>query len=410
MSDDKKQDDDEDLMSDFKDLFPEEGEEEASSDDATGANSDGSEALDELDAMLDDFEQNFDAAGGDSAQDEPVADDGADAPVLTDEVSGEAMSGGTDEERQLELDKDDLDLAMSEAPEDEVFDDAWGDEESSPESKSEPEPEFEPQEVEPAEAESDDKPVSTAQPESDHDPLSEVAEIAAGNAASSTALRQSESGGGMSRGMVWSVIAVMLVSLGVSGFAAWLALGVGGRLDKMDNTLKQLEAQLPAAGKGDTAAVSAMRTELRTLAARVNELAVVIEGPMSHLRESNEGALADIEQRLRKLEGGAPVAAAKPLVEKKPVAEKKSEVKPAAATKGGWAINLISLSDEKDADAELKRLKNLGVRAEKQRAVKDGKTWYRLQVRGFTSYEGAKAYIETVEKKAGVKNAWVAKD
>lgn len=136
---------------------------------------------------------------------------------------------------------------------------------------------------------------------------------------------------------------------------------------------------------------------------------------MSHLSESNEGTLADIEKRLARLEQGAGQAEARPrpLVEKKPV----SKVEPVAAaatpkkaTGGGWAINLISLTSEQDADKELKHLLNLGVRAEKQRAVKDGKVWYRLRVPGFASYEGAKAYIDTVEKKTGVKNAWVAKE
>jgi cell division septation protein DedD len=206
--------------------------------------------------------------------------------------------------------------------------------------------------------------------------------------------------------MLWSIIAVMLVALGLSATAAWLAFSSSHELQQLSASVDALQERLNSSSARDP-----MRTELRTLGARVNELAVVIEGPMSHLRESNEGALADIEQRLSKLENSA--VATKPLVSKptpkSPVAAA-PRTKSVAASSQGWAINLISLTSEKDADEELARLHKLGVRAEKQKALKDGKVWYRLRVPGFTSYEGAKAYVDTVEKKAGVKNAWVAKE
>ncbi|MGM0595194.1 MAG: SPOR domain-containing protein, partial [Pseudomonadota bacterium] len=221
--------------------------------------------------------------------------------------------------------------------------------------------------------------------------------------------------------LLWGMAAVAGVALLLSAAAFWLALGSG---EGNGGTAKSERN-----GGASEAALHAVRTELRTLAARVNELAVIIEGPMSHLRESNEGTLVEIEQRLAQLEQQlsqnpqsepqGQAAQAEPSQEKgeqQPVASKEEapakaqETVDTAAASDGWAINLVSLSSESDANAELKRLRQLGVEAQMRRAQRNGQTWYRLRVAGFDNYEQAKAYIDTVEKRAGVKGAWVAEE
>jgi cell division septation protein DedD len=162
-----------------------------------------------------------------------------------------------------------------------------------------------------------------------------------------------------------------------------------------------------------TSGEAQLRREVQLLAARVSELSVLIEGPLSHLRQSNEETLAALEARLAKLEQGAVPAGkapAAPSLVKKAPAKRAAEPPPAATAEPGWVINLVSLRSKSDAEAEMQRLRRAGVRVELQRAVRDGTTWYRLRVPGFTSYEGAKAYIGSVEKQAGVRNAWVSKE
>lgn len=393
MSDADNRDDEEDLMSDFKDLFSEDEEaaqspQPAGADDTKGTD----EALDELDAFLDDFEKGL------SPEQENQGEELA--PPEEPQAATESATGDTGNRNELELDREELDLAMSQAGDGEVFDDHWGEDDAEVENVNLA---VEPQATD-SEAEQEGK-VSTAQPEAD--PLAEVAALAASApvaATASNAGRSAQPGGTMLR----SVIAVMLVALGLSATAAWLAFSTSSKVDQLAQSVQALQKKNSPV-KGSASALSAMHTELRTLGARVNELAVVIEGPMSHLQQSNEGVLSDIERRLSQLEkgvSGRPNASQqKPVPAAPPSAPVKRD-----STKGGWAINLISLSSEKDADAELSHLRSLGVRVEKQRVVSDGKTWYRLRVPGFTSYEGAKAYIDTVQKKAGVKNAWVAKE
>jgi cell division septation protein DedD len=386
MSEDKRQDDeleltnesaDEELMSDFKELFPEEEEPEEQA-----GERDASEALEELDAFLDDFEQGVEPA--------------------------EEGPGKEEESAQLELKEDELDLAVSQ-PEDDTSDDENVPSSQEVEALSEPEavPEFEElvTDVEPH-AEPDTAFTARREPEL---PLDESFSAAAG-VAGAAATAEAEQGPAMpsaahGKGLLLLVAGGLGIAVLLSAVALWLGLGVTGRLDGIELRLSQLQQRTVAQPSADTAQ---MRTELQQLAQRVSELAVIIEGPISHLRQSNEESLTALSRRIEHLEQtikGAPVNTR--------AGTTSAPASPGAGSggaKAGWVINLLSLSNQKDAQTEMERLRKAGVRVEVKQAISDGKTWYRLRVPGFATYEGAKAYIDTVEKQAGVKNAWVAKE
>lgn len=204
-------------------------------------------------------------------------------------------------------------------------------------------------------------------------------------------------------GRRWLTSFVVLI---VCAVVLWFGVGTAGRLARVEQQMAELSQRLnhmADARAGD----ESLRAEVAELGARVNDLAVIIEGPFSHLRQSNEESLVALTDRLEKLEKKvAGIAGAE-----SPVVATSGDRRPQAkAEQGGWVINLISLSNEKVAREQLSRLRKAGVRVELQHAQQDGKSWYRLRVPGFNSYEGARAYIETVEKQAGVQNAWVAKE
>jgi cell division septation protein DedD len=203
-----------------------------------------------------------------------------------------------------------------------------------------------------------------------------------------------------------------------------LSLGQRGAID---------ESALPNSNMlSESLAIERLRMDIATLATRVNELAMIIEGPISHLRQSSEDGLGAIEQRLASLEAaqqtGHAVAPAStpsqaapsssPRLVSGPQGEAASVPKaftPAPSTteasrSGGWSINLVSLSNEQDARIEMTRLRQLGIRVEMQEAQRDGRTWYRLQVPGFDSREGARAYIATIQQQTGINNAWVMRE
>jgi hypothetical protein len=204
-------------------------------------------------------------------------------------------------------------------------------------------------------------------------------------------------------------VRVVLLIVSLSAVALWFGLNTAGRLARVEQGLAQLSQRAGAeqARVGDD---DLLQAQMRDLAARVNDLAVIIEGPFSHLRQSNEESLSSLTQRLERLEREAVARSGAPLPVTASATQSGVTVPSATTAEGGWVINLISLSSEKDAREQMLRLRKAGVRVEMQHAQHDGKSWYRLRVPGFTNYEGARAYIETVEKQAGVENAWVAKE
>jgi len=236
---------------------------------------------------------------------------------------------------------------------------------------------------------------------------------------SSAAPGASPAPSGLSRGQLIGGGALLGVSLLLSLAAVWMAMGLGSQIETLNRSVSGLQQRLlKLTRRGDLAEPSQLGEQLNSLGERVDELAVIVEGPLSHLRESNRQALQALGMRLGRLEQGqktipmgvaagdnTPTTATPSAGKAEPVG-----VENGAAEKGGWVINLLSVTSAKSANEELARLRKMGIRADKQTVSKEGRSWYRLRVTGFDSYEGAKAYIETVEKQAGFNSAWVAKE
>ena len=179
---------------------------------------------------------------------------------------------------------------------------------------------------------------------------------------------------------------------------------------------QQLQEQSRRGGMGSQAQIE---EELSALMQRVNVLAQMLEGAQAEQPDGENSGLQALTQRLERLEQSQGV----PLVTKALMASDKGDkeapgvtAKPkprsepkVVAPKEGWVINLLTVSSAKTAQEELARMRKLGIRADSQEISKGSKTLYRLRVAGFDSYEGAKAYIDTVERQTGFKKAWVAK-
>jgi len=139
--------------------------------------------------------------------------------------------------------------------------------------------------------------------------------------------------------------------------------------------------------------------------------------------------LADIQQRLGKVErrltgtptiqAAAPLgtsntpvkteAPAKPAPVKPAVITPKTPVNSASATDTVWVVNLSSHAKENRATSEQARLSKLGLNAEVHTAQIKGRTWYRVQIIGFTSKDEAKAKLKDVQQRSGVNGAWIGK-
>lgn len=388
---------DEELMSDFKDLFPEDEAETGAGEAAASEPAD--ESLDELDAFLDDFEQNLDIP--DTAEATPAAPR-ASGDALELDKSALDLDVGLDGEifsEEVTLDETEL-VAESVAPEEElVIDSAEEDDLLNLDAMMD---------------EAEELVFETPAPEVIATAATAVA-VAAAPAPAAAPIISPPPAPALSKAQLIGGAALLASSLLLSLAALWMTMGQSSQIDTLNQNVSELQQRVLAQSRRGTLAPQAQLGEqLNRLGERVNELAVIVEGPVGHLRESNQQALLALGMRLDRLEGGQ-VLAAQPTATAAASSTNALVSKPEAAAattakKKGWVINLLSVTSAKTATGELSRLRKLGVRADKQAVNKDGKTWYRLRVTGFDSYEGAKAYIDTVQQQTGFKSAWVAKE
>ncbi len=207
-----------------------------------------------------------------------------------------------------------------------------------------------------------------------------------------------------------------VVAAGIIGLTALvLSLVALMRQPEVDERL-ETKAQTVTQAAPDTMQDEAarLRMEFRQLTEKVNELSVMMDGPVSYLSERNEAAMAVIETRLARLEGRLAIEpGAETAVTPTQAAEADeaaaSESMPAAGS-GRWVINLTSFGNEGVADQEVQRLLDAGIPVEKQRAVSDGKVWYRLRITGLPTYERAKAYIVELKGQADTSSAWISSE
>jgi hypothetical protein len=208
----------------------------------------------------------------------------------------------------------------------------------------------------------------------------------------------------LDRKFTLGLLLLAIIALAVGGGGFWMALGLSSEVETLNTSLASLKQAQQNDGQ-ENQELAMLRSDLQRAELRLNEMAVIIEGPMSHLEERSKEDINGINERLARIEGEVTklrkvgVSAAKPVAKAAP-----------AASTGGWLVNLVSLTSSLEADKQVKQLKSLGVDAIKRSATIDGKTWYRLQVVGFGSKQEARAYADKVATKTGMKNAWVGKE
>ena len=200
--------------------------------------------------------------------------------------------------------------------------------------------------------------------------------------------------------------------LGLLGIAAGLGAGyyvylLQGKLAVLDQRV-EATVQAPPPAEGAPA-------EVTRLHSRIEEVATLIE-ESSHMHDSSGEEIDSLKSRIAKMEeeiGGLRDNAADrgPATEVQipsPASAARISSAP-AASKGSWAVNLESHTSEKAAAAAVIRLRGQGINAEKYAHIKDGTTWYRIRVPGFSSSAEARAYAENVLVKAGFSQAWIGR-
>ncbi len=82
---------------------------------------------------------------------------------------------------------------------------------------------------------------------------------------------------------------------------------------------------------------------------------------------------------------------------------------PVETAPGRWIVTLASFPDQPSADAQAARLRVAGYTAEVAEAQVKGKTWYRVQLRGFPTSDLAKQTAAELAERQGFKDAWISR-
>ena len=397
---------------------------------------------DNLDSLLDGLEEQVEEITANDSTDEEELDS------LLDEMIEEVKPG---EERELDLDNNELELSVdndSEVPDESgsenVLEDliSTGEESGADPSVDSNRPDDSAEESSlddlismEEEAFSGDEqnmgaaataaPASVATPPTDEEPV-EPAEPATTDSPSveESSSREIVEKSPSKIGAI-AVYLLLFITLAVAGGSLWMTLQAQQAVDKNGVRLSKLQKQQDLAlsdlGTPYNPLIEQNSSAIRDLDLRLNELSKMVEGPLSHM-DANTGAesIGRLEERLQQLEQKMTqqLAELKEELAKRPtvvasttspplMVKSQSNSKPAAKL---WVLNLLSLASRKGASDTVKRLQKAGVDASRTRFIaKDGKTWYRVRVIGFSSYAKAKSYAKEMPKVKGIRKnqTWV---
>ncbi len=221
-----------------------------------------------------------------------------------------------------------------------------------------------------------------------------------------------------------AALAMSTVALLISIGAGWAAFGPRDDAATTDPALSSVMTEIAGLKRRMTELSALARQpapDMGALDQRMEELQQTVNALEAKLSATPEAAAA----------GGVsgPVAPAEPAAPVKPVAAVKpaaanseTAASPMAPADGKapagevarkaptqtWLVNLVSFSVRKGAEAAQKRAKAQGIDTRIVVAQHGGRTWYRLAVGGFGSADAARAYVAGEARKAGYPKAWIA--
>ncbi len=217
-----------------------------------------------------------------------------------------------------------------------------------------------------------------------------------------------------------NIYLLLIAALGVGGASLWLTLQSQQTIVRQSTTIDKLQKEQKKEARSvlDDAPynpiVAPNSSSISDLDQRLNDLSKMVEGPLSQINATTSKESIDkLKGRLQQIEQS--LGSLKDELTKRPPVVAATTPPPIAKTINGdtptvkiWAINLLSLSSSKGANDAVKRLQMAGIDASSSRFVaKDGKTWYRVSIAGFNSREEANAYARMMPIIEGNGQHWI---
>ncbi len=197
-----------------------------------------------------------------------------------------------------------------------------------------------------------------------------------------------------------TVLPVILALLGIAagGFGAWMAFDASSSISDLQSQIRELQA---------AKASSADKQTLANLQQRLTKVERRLTGTPTVEAASPLGTTGPVAEDVS-LKKKSETPKIKVITPKTPIASTKQAAETAPVT-GDWVVNLSSHIKKSTAVLEKSRLQKLGLNAEVHTATIKGKTWYRVQVVGYSSKEAAKKALKDVQQRSGIKEAWIGK-
>jgi len=224
-----------------------------------------------------------------------------------------------------------------------------------------------------------------------------------------------------SRSRPVSVVA-MIVGVGIAAVLLWMNLSLSSHVSKLEESIVTLQKSL--GGEAPSNKLAEVNSQLDKLTQLLSDHLdtrsagkEMAQNPSAVLPSSNK-------------EGPAPQDTSSPAADR-PIQATPADTVPTVATdqaknkralpapistpdatqtkpaSGNWVVNLASVSSAESADREVARLGKMDIKAEVSRAESKGKTWYRIQVPGYGSYDEAINARPALEEKLGISGTWV---
>ena len=222
---------------------------------------------------------------------------------------------------------------------------------------------------------------------------------------------------------------LVLIGIGLSGGALWMAMGASQAVVQADGKLNEIKQQIDTTANRDPR-VNNIRQGILDLTDQVNEMAKalesrpdpiaeevgehhhsdqveLIESVRDQLKQLDRAVLAvenqqaELSRQLQKQMAMAPVTAPASSIPAAPMTSTSSADE--------WVINLLSLSSNANLDETMKRLSDAGINATSKRVQSNGKEWIRVQVGGFKNREEAQAFARNLPKVQGINSNWVSR-
>lgn len=207
----------------------------------------------------------------------------------------------------------------------------------------------------------------------------------------------------MSRKVLMAGGAVVALSLLLGAVGLFTAFSAASRIDALQQSVDALTERIATLQVSGDPRVGQLQAEQAGIVSRLDEMATRLDGMANTPGTGEAATAAELRKRPEAQERNSTQAPKSTAT----TAAKKTAAKPAPAS-GDWTVILVSFATSAQAENEKSRLQKLGIRSEVSKTVVDGKSRYRLRVPGYTSQETAKAAIPAIERKSGIKGAWVA--